>query len=541
MEWEAAAREYTSAVNLSKLPSFERQDLAAVYLSNRAACYIRLERFEEAVDDCEAALARNAKFWKAGARAGKALIMLGEFERALAHLEGAEHVANAKFQETPTARRMAEEVRKVRQLLEGGDSERALSCIKSIVVETPNAFPLQLLHLQTLAACGRFDEVLPLCQELRGASSRALTPAVAADLQHMNALALVGLARLPQAVQVLRELIRDDPDNKKYQVDFKRVKGMHQKMVAGMDALESHRFAEARACFTDALALDEGNQRFAAVMLSLRASAFQKQREEFVDSTDAVERARKEVEEANAELEKAQRRLVKGNERLQLFTRREVQVRAQFEQDAEVCAQEPAPDPTPPHVQEKELVGKWAVHKAIDDACQALDHDSTCAAALIHRARAYVLVGDLGEAVADFERALASEELKRTQSIGGVSQRTIQSELRDTQRKLQQEPLDHYRLLGLSPGPASTANISADDIKKAYRRMAMKFHPDKQAHLGLEARERMERRFKLISEVSVRLPPVCLCLSEWMFCLWFGVWMRVDDLQMRVQWVRACA
>ena len=88
------------------------------------------------------------------------------------------------------------------------------------------------------------------------------------------------------------------------------------------------------------------------------------------------------MEEANAELAKAQRRLVKGNERLQLFTRREVQVRAQFEQDAEVCAQEPAPDPTPPHVQEKELVGKWAVHKAIDDACQALDHDSTCAAAL---------------------------------------------------------------------------------------------------------------------------------------------------------------
>ena len=117
-------------------------------MSNRAACYIRLERYEEAVDDCEAALELNRKFWKAGARAGKALMMMGEFDRALAHLEAAEAEACAKFEETPTARRMVDEVKKVRQLLEAGDSERALSCIKSIVAETPNAFPLRMLHLQ---------------------------------------------------------------------------------------------------------------------------------------------------------------------------------------------------------------------------------------------------------------------------------------------------------------------------------------------------------------------------------------------------------
>ena len=146
--WEAAAREYSSAVQLSRLPRFQRPDLAAVYLSNRAACYIRLERYEEAVEDCEAALELNSKFWKAGARAGKALMMLGEFDRALAHLERAEAEACAKFEETPTARRMVDEVKKVRQLVEARDTERALSCIKSIIVETPNAFPLQMLHLQ---------------------------------------------------------------------------------------------------------------------------------------------------------------------------------------------------------------------------------------------------------------------------------------------------------------------------------------------------------------------------------------------------------
>ena len=104
--WEAAAREYTSAVNLSMLPRFQRPDWAAVYLNNRAVCYIRLQRFEEAVEDCEAALALNTDFWKAGERAGKALLMMGDFERALAHLEHAETAANTKFEETSTARRM---------------------------------------------------------------------------------------------------------------------------------------------------------------------------------------------------------------------------------------------------------------------------------------------------------------------------------------------------------------------------------------------------------------------------------------------------
>ena len=31
------------------------------------------------VEDCEGALALNSEFWKAGARAGKALMMMGEF------------------------------------------------------------------------------------------------------------------------------------------------------------------------------------------------------------------------------------------------------------------------------------------------------------------------------------------------------------------------------------------------------------------------------------------------------------------------------
>ena len=74
--------------------------------------------------------------------------------------------------------------------------------------------------------------------------------------------------------------------------------------------------------------------------------------------------------------------------------RRQAQVRAQFAADQAANAQEPAPDPSPPHVllNDTGVSGKWALHKVIDDACQALDLDANCCTALLHRARAYVQV-----------------------------------------------------------------------------------------------------------------------------------------------------
>ncbi len=48
---------------------------------------------------------------------------------------------------------------------------------------------------------------------------------------------------------------------------------------------------------------------------------------------------------------------------------------------------------------------------------KALDLDPTCAGALLHRARAYVLVGDFTEAVSDFERVLGSAEILAGASV----------------------------------------------------------------------------------------------------------------------------
>jgi DnaJ like chaperone protein len=57
------------------------------------------------------------------------------------------------------------------------------------------------------------------------------------------------------------------------------------------------------------------------------------------------------------------------------------------------------------------------------------------------------------------------------------------------------EDLDSaYKVLGIE------SNVTDLEIKKAYRRMANKFHPDKIAHLGEEYKEIAQDKFKSVSD-----------------------------------------
>ena len=44
------------------------------------------------------------------------------------------------------------------------------------------------------------------------------------------------------------------------------------------------------------------------------------------------------------------------------------------------------------------------------------------------------------------------------------------------------------------------STVSDQEVKKAYRRMANKFHPDKVSHLGKDLRKVAEEKFKSVNE-----------------------------------------
>jgi DnaJ like chaperone protein len=56
-----------------------------------------------------------------------------------------------------------------------------------------------------------------------------------------------------------------------------------------------------------------------------------------------------------------------------------------------------------------------------------------------------------------------------------------------------------FKILEIDP------SASNDDVKKAYRKMAMKYHPDKVSHLGEDFRKTADEKFKKVNEAYEKI------------------------------------
>jgi len=56
-----------------------------------------------------------------------------------------------------------------------------------------------------------------------------------------------------------------------------------------------------------------------------------------------------------------------------------------------------------------------------------------------------------------------------------------------------------YKILEIEP------TCTNEEVKKAYRRMAMKYHPDKVSHLGEDLRKIADEKFKKVNEAYEKI------------------------------------
>ena len=103
------------------------------------------------------------------------------------------------------------------------------------------------------------------------------------------------------------------------------------------------------------------------------------------------------------------------------------------------------------------------------------------------RSEIYLSQKNYEEALHDLEKVKQLDP-----STQGLKQKIqeVKLEIKKSKRK------DYYKIMNLDPGAA----LSEDDIKKAYKKAALKWHPDKHS-AGEEAqREEADKMFKDIGE-----------------------------------------
>jgi DnaJ like chaperone protein len=81
--------------------------------------------------------------------------------------------------------------------------------------------------------------------------------------------------------------------------------------------------------------------------------------------------------------------------------------------------------------------------------------------------------------------------------ISTYDQRTVEAKFQYRRQqnatRQQDQEAQQYAVLGLEPG------ATEDDIKKAYRKLSMQYHPDKVVHLGVEFQKVAEEKMKEIN------------------------------------------
>jgi DnaJ like chaperone protein len=87
------------------------------------------------------------------------------------------------------------------------------------------------------------------------------------------------------------------------------------------------------------------------------------------------------------------------------------------------------------------------------------------------------------------------EALKACATWMGISEKEIDSLLHLEGNTLE----DAYRVLGVSP------SATDDEVKRAYRRLALEHHPDKVAALGDDVRRAAEKKFQEINAAKERI------------------------------------
>ncbi|XP_029649856.1 dnaJ homolog subfamily C member 7 isoform X1 [Octopus sinensis] len=261
----------------------------APYYGNRAATYIMMMKYPEALADARTAVSLDNTFLKGHLREGKCHMMLGDTCAALRSYE-------TVLQLDPTNATARKEVKLVQQMQEletmaeadfvKEDYRRAVFYIDRCLNLSPNCLKFKIKKAEALAMLGRLQESHELANDVLQRDN------MNADALFVRGMCLCYQDFTEKAFQHFQQVLKLVPDHQKSKELYKKAKLMMSKKEEGNQAFRMGNLEDAYKVYTEALLIDPHNKYTNSKLYFNRAtvSAKLKKLEESVeDCTKAIE------------------------------------------------------------------------------------------------------------------------------------------------------------------------------------------------------------------------------------------------------------
>lgn len=373
----------------------------ANYYSNRAFCKMKLNQVDKALEDCLEAIELDHSFFRGYTRAAQCYLYYGKIQNALDVLrKGIPHVENGEKlrKEMDSVNLLQMQIDKMKIEIDQGKFSEAITRIELIQEKCGGDNSLMKKKIELFC----LDNETNKAKEYLKKNEKRFRAMSHGEFDFQMCCIERYSNNLDQAENLIKRLLRMDPDNRTMQEHFKLIKKMKETKKKANGLFKEKKFEDAIQIYDQIVLFDQTNSQFNGVILSNKATCFK-------------------------------------------------------------------------------LMGESK--KALDAINKAIEINPKYG-------KAYLKKADMEEELREYELAKQSivkaKELDPNLDIDARLQRV-------TQKANKKEKVDYYKVLGVDK------NASQKDIKRAYKKLAMKWHPDKHSE-SPETKAQANRKFKEIVE-----------------------------------------